>query len=121
MSGKANVTGADGDASGNYIAYAKATLKSDLFAVKKHISSHMDRGFDVSKMAYVERARQGVNNCLDVDNKRRAISLEDELMSEGWRCLNKEYAADRFMMGVTGFGEAMGPRCSDLFAARFVH
>ena len=60
--------------------YAKSTLKGDLFAIKKHISGNMGRAFDVSKLAYVEKARQGINNCLDADNKTRAMSLEDSLV-----------------------------------------
>ena len=121
LAGKARVTGADCDADGAQMPYAKSTLKGDLFAIKKHISGNMGRAFDVSKLAYVEKARQGINNCLDADNKTRAMSLEDSLMAEGWQCFDPAYAADRFLMGVTGFGEAMGPRCSDLFAARRSH
>ena len=61
--------------------YAKSTLKGDLHAIKKHIcSQHMGRAFDVANLAYVEKARQGINNCLDADNKTRAMSLEDSLV-----------------------------------------
>eukprot|EP00966_Prymnesium_polylepis_P030693 714556-Prymnesium_polylepis.1 len=42
-------------------------------------------------------------------------------MYEAWQPLMKSHAMDSFVMGCSGFGEQMGPRCSDFYAALRLH
>ena len=109
------------DAEGNVAAYARSTLKGSLFHIKQHLVSHLGLGYDVTKLAHVSHAHASLKRQLAMDGARRCVSLHDELMSEGWLAFNPAYAVDSFFMGLTGFGELMGPRCSDIFVARRTH
>jgi hypothetical protein len=101
--------------------YTQQSMKTSLFQVKQHMEAHLGLGYDVSKLAHVQAARKKVAATLGVDKALRALSLDDELQSEGWRNFDPAYAADSYMMGLTGFGEAMAPRCSDTYVARRTH
>ena len=109
------------DSEGSELPFVKGTLKRQMQDVKDHIRSHAEITFDITKLAYVMAAVKVAKRVLMQENVYRAISLDDTLMYEGWRCFDPAYALDSLWMAYTGFGELMGPRVSDCFAALRAH
>ena len=95
--------------------YGECVLGKHLVHIADHIRSHMGLGFEISKLKEVAEAKRRVKRRLAPDNKRRCISLDDNLQSEGWRCFNPAFAKDSYMMALTAFAEVMGPRASDCY------
>ena len=109
------------DLDGNTRAYSQGSLKQDLWQIKTHCESHLGFGHSISKLAHIAEAHKQTKLTMEPDTSHRALSLHDDLQTEGWQCFDPAYAADRFMMGLTGKAEKAGPRASDVFAARRSH
>ena len=56
------------DQDGLEIPYVKSSLKTCLIILKQHLISHLGLGYDVTKLKYVEEARELVRHTLGTDN-----------------------------------------------------
>ena len=106
---------------GAEVPYGETVLSNHLVQIADHIRSHMGLGFDISKLKEVGDAKRRVKRRLGSANKRRCISLDNDLQFEGWRCFDPAYAKDSYMMALTGFAEVMAPRASDCYHALDMH
>ena len=109
------------NAAGEEMPYVRTEVRRMLNSIDRHILECVGQQMRVTQLKGVIDAAAEVKKVLQPANKWRATSLDDALMNEGWLVLDPAYAADSFLMGITAFGEAMGPRASDYYAALLMH
>ena len=109
------------NSAGEEVPYVRTEVRRVLNSLDRHILESCGQHMRVTQLKGVVDAAAEVKKVLQPANRWRATSLDDALMNEAWLVLDPAYAADSYLMGITGFGEAMGPRASDFFAALRMH
>jgi hypothetical protein len=109
------------NAVGDEVPYVRTELRRTLVDLDRHMVESTGLYKRITQLHSVVDAAKTVVKLMPAAHKWRAISLDDALMSEAWLVLHPSFAADSFLMGVSGFGECMGPRGSDIFAALLKH
>lgn len=78
--------------------------------LRKYVSRLVSGGDALFRKAAVVDVLECAKKVLGAQTQFRALPLHNSLMHEAWSVLDPSYAADSYLMALSGVGEVMGPR-----------